>query len=103
MHIINSLYRILTRSKCYGREQDVKEGVMYAHKVPDGVKWMLRPDSWIRRHLEKLIERAEGISDKKIIKRRPLGSETTDTKALRLGHECSTVYDKSHCPVLLWQ
>lgn len=40
---------------------------MYEHKVPDGVKWMLRPDSWIRWHLEKLIERAEGISDKKNI------------------------------------
>lgn len=50
---------------CYGRQQNVKEGVMYEHQVPDGVKWMLRPDSWIRWHLEKLIERAEGISDKK--------------------------------------
>lgn len=77
---------------------------MYEHQVPDGVKWMLRPDSWIRWHLEKLIERAKGISDKKkIFKRRPLGSGTTDTKALRLGHECSMVYEKSHCPVLLWQ
>lgn len=26
---------------------------------------MLRPDAWIRGHPEKLIERAEGINDKK--------------------------------------
>lgn len=31
----------------------------------DRVKWMLRPDAWIRGHPKKLIERAEGINDKK--------------------------------------